>query len=793
VIRASPKAAAGAPLLWAPPALRTGWHPAPMRASWILLLFLAGCLQPLDPTDDLDGDGTPDDADCAPADPAIHPAAVDPYGDDLDSNCDDHDGVDGDGDGFPSNVATDLANRHLQDCDDANPAVHPGAEEIGNDGVDSDCDGTDGVDGDGDGFASLATGGLDCDDEAPNVFPGSLDPAGDGTDANCDGIDGMDADRDGHASLDSGGQDCDDDDPGIHPGAFDACDGVHSDCQIDPLEADGDADGYRGCDGDCDDGDPSTWPGAPEACDGADTNCDGQSGAADADGDGTTGCAGDCDDGDATVHPGASEQCNGRDDDCSGAPGADEADGDGDGLAPCAGDCDDGNAAVHLGAWYDGPGAPDADCDGDPDGQSLGGAAAAVVDDVIANRLGRRVAVGDFDGDGLADVAASLLALSGSSGPGVTTAGRIVVTPGSALAPGSFPTASSGWASTGEAGLDRAGASLAAGDVNGDGFDDLLIGAPGYDGAGQNSGRAYLLFGPPPFPASLAQADRIWEGGALDHELGISVALGDVDGDGLADPILGADGATGAGVWTGAVYVERGAAVGSGVGPVGSAWMRIDGSTAGGFLGTAVAAADLDGDGIDEVVVGGPGAGPSGDAAAGRVFVFDAAAGGVTVGAASLVIDGVPGEQSGDALAAGDLDGDGRDDLVVGGEGTAQARLFRSSAAPSGSTWALASAPITLDAPVFGFAGDVDGDGRADLLLGDPDADRCAVLVASDLPTAGTVGFGDALSWGGMGNGAGAALAGGDVDGDGRDDPVIGSEATGQGPDVGRAWVLFAP
>jgi hypothetical protein len=217
--------------------------------------------------------------------------------------------TDADGDGYPSDV----------DCDDADPATHPGAwDDRGappctppGDGEDDDCDGRvdegisscnpfpdGGFDGDGDGFAAPA----DCDDRDPTVFPGAPDWAtdticettGDGRDDDCDGTPdddhiicnrfdgGPDLDRDGYASD----RDCDDADAAVHPGAEESCcDRVDSDCD--------------GVD------DPSGW-----AC-----NC-----FYDADGDGWGEGAGpgpDCDDTNAAVHPEAQEICESRvDEDC---------------------------------------------------------------------------------------------------------------------------------------------------------------------------------------------------------------------------------------------------------------------------------------------------------------------------------------------------------------------------------------------------------------------------------------------------------------------------------------------
>jgi hypothetical protein len=341
----------------------------------------------------------------------------------------------------------------------------------------------------------------------------------------------------------------------------------------------------------------------------------------------------------------------------------------------------------------------------------------------------------------------------------------------------------------GQAAMDQFGVSVAgAGDVDGDGFGDVIVGAFGADPGGlSDAGSAFVFSGD--------AGGLLWQFGGLatDDYLGYSVSgAGDVDGDGFDDLVVGAFGASPRGqYWAGAAYVYSGS--------TGSLLWQFDGQATGDQLGRSVSGAgDVDGDGVSDVIVGAYLADPAGRSDAGSAFVYS--------GSSGLLLWQFDGQAAGDQLGrsvsgAGDVDGDGFDDLIVGAIGASPGGM---SWAGSANVYSGASGSLIWQFhgqaadDFFGRrvsdAGDVDRDGRADVIVGAVGTSPGGVFWAgSAFVFSGASGN---LIWQfdgqSSGDWLGSSVSGaGDVDGDGFDDLIIGAENADPGGlmDAGSTYV----
>ncbi len=301
-------------------------------------------------------------------------------------------------------------------------------------------------------------------------------------------------------------------------------------------------------------------------------------------------------------------------------------------------------------------------------------------------RMGWSVAgAGDIDDDGYDDVIVG--AVLYDAGQGDEGAAFVFRGGAGGIADGSPATASTRIES------DQAQAFLgqsvsSAGDVNGDGFDDVIVGADAYDAGEENEGAAFVFLGsdtgvPDATAATAAsrlESDQPWAG------FGRSVAgAGDVDGDGYDDVIVGADAWDAGHKDAGAAFVFPGSAAGVADGTPASAATRIEADQKRARLGGSVAGAgDIDGDGYDDVIVGAD-AWDTNQKDAGAAFVFAGSAAGIADGTPATATTRIVSDQAGAALgasvaAAGDVDGDGDGDVIVGAPGYAADRTDEGAA-----------------------------------------------------------------------------------------------------------------
>ena len=367
---------------------------------------------------------------------------------------------------------------------------------------------------------------------------------------------------------------------------------------------------------------------------------------------------------------------------------------------------------------------------------------------------GRSVSsAGDFNGDGLDDLI--VLASGSLSGEGYVVFGTS--NPSASIELSSLD-GSNGFVLNGINVLGSSGTELSgAGDVNGDGLADLIIGASLADPNGiSNAGESYVVFGTSNSSSSLELSSLDGNNGFVLNGIdandlsGYSVSdAGDVNGDGLADVIIGARFADPNGNYSGESYVVFGASNPSSSLELssldGSNGFVLNGINSSDFLGSAVSGAgDVNGDGLADLIIGAVGADPNGDYSGESYVVFGTSNPSASIELSSLdgsngfILNGITAfDRSGRAVSgAGDINGDGFTDVIIGapdgytnsvnaGEsyvvfGTSNPNSSIELSSLDGNNGFTLNSIVENDSlgKSVSSAGDFNGDGLADVIIG---------------------------------------------------------------------------
>jgi len=343
-----------------------------------------------------------------------------------------------------------------------------------------------------------------------------------------------------------------------------------------------------------------------------------------------------------------------------------------------------------------------------------------------------------------------------------------------------------------------------AGNVNGDGYSDVIIGASEYDNGQSNEGRAFVYHGSSSGISSVVRWTA--ESNQIDAKMGISVfTAGDVNGDGYSDVIVGAYWYDNGETNEGKVYMYQGSSIGLNV----SANWTKESDQANAYFGYSVSTAgDVNGDGFSDVIIGAY-LFDNGESNEGSVFLYQGSGYSLSI-TANLILES---NQSSSfygmcVSAAGDVNGDGYSDVIVGApnfdngqtdEGRAYVYHGSATGLSISPNWVSESNQSSSDyGRCVSTAGDVNGDGYSDVIIGAKDfdngqSDEGRAFVFHGSPS----GLSSSANWTAESNQAFAFFGlsvstAGDVNGDGYSDVIVGAIHFDNGQlNEGKVYVYY--